>query len=159
MNVKTESVTLELDRLNALLAWWGIPNANSGSIEGQMKHFQILAFDLQSAYGDAYRHQIETMFTANERLARSLQGLLHCRKPHEIIAVESNILATILEGASLQARIWADLVQKAQDCCAALTRERAKEVQKQSEEAPGNRPPLRPAQASNRDTVKQAAHA
>ena len=105
MNAKIDGVTSGLDRLNALLVWWGIPNANwSANIEGQMKRFQVFASNLQKVYGDAYCNQMEALFTANERLARSFQEFLRCRQPNEVIAAESNILATVLEGASLQAR-------------------------------------------------------
>jgi hypothetical protein len=160
MNAKTEGVALGLDRLNALLSWWGISNdTGNENIEVQMKRFQVFASDLQKAYGDAYCLQMEALFTANERLGRSFQEFLHCRQPQEVIAAESSILATILERASLQAKPWIDLTEKVQDCCAALAREGAEEGYKQAKKKTEAKPAPRPVQASNADAAKHLVRA
>lgn len=159
MKVKDESITSGLDRLNALLVWWGIPNANGGeNIGGQVKRFQVFTSNLQKAYGEAYSQQMEALLTANERLARSLQEFLHCRQPQEVIAAESSIFATFFEGASLQAKTWVDLTQKVQDCCAAMAREAAEEVHEHAREETSAKPSARPAQVSDSDTSKHLAH-
>lgn len=126
MSTKDESITTGLDRLNATFAWWGVPGASgNGQIDGQMKRFQALTSDLQKVYGDAYSKQMGTLLGANERIARSLQEFLRCRQPQDLIAAEANVLATILQETSLQAKTWVELTQKVQDCCAAAAREAA----------------------------------
>ena len=126
MTAKDDIGAMGLDRLNALFAWWGIPDAGeNGNVDGQMKRFQAFTSDLQKVYGEAYNRQMEAMFTANERIAKSLQAFLHCREARDVIAAESNVLATILEGASLQSRTWVEVTQKIQDCCASMARESA----------------------------------
>lgn len=113
--------TAELDRLNALLSWWGIPNLNDTEhIDGRMKRLQAFAANLQKAYGDEYCRQIEGAFTANQRLVFSLQAFLRCRQPQELIPIEIGIWMTVLERVSQQAAAWTDLTQKIQGCCAAL---------------------------------------
>ena len=141
MNSKDENITTGLDRLNALFAWWGVPALNgNGQMDGQMKRFQAFTSDLQRTCSEAYSRQMNAILTANERIAGSLQEFLRCRQPHDVIAAESNVLATILEEASLQARTWADLTQKVQDCCAAMARETAEDVRKQASEVGSKTP-------------------
>lgn len=160
MNAKNEGVTSGLDRLNALLVWWGIPNVNSGeNVAGQIKRFQGFTSDLQNAYGEAYHQQMGALLTANERLTRSFQEFLHCRQPHEVIAAESAFFETFLEGASLQAKTWVDLTQKVQECCAAIAREAVAEVNKRPQEETGTKPAARPAQVPDREANKHLAHA
>jgi hypothetical protein len=111
----------ELDRLNALLAWWGVPSANDTEyIDGQVKRLHVFAANLQKACGDEYFRQVQGTFTANQRLVLSLEALLRCRQPQEVIAVEMGIWATILEGVMRQAQAWTELTRKVQGCCAAL---------------------------------------
>ena len=111
----------ELDRLNALLAWWGVPNANDTEyIDGQVKRLQVFATNLRKAYSDEYFRQLEGTFTANQRLVLSLQNLLRCRQPQEVIAVEMGIWAMILERVTQQTQAWTELTRKVQSCCTAL---------------------------------------
>jgi hypothetical protein len=121
MTTETTDGTLE-NRLNALLAWWGVTNTNGTEHgNGQMRRYQIFASNLQEAYGDAYSRQVEGLFVANQRLVISLQQFLRCRQPQEVIGVELGIWVAVLERASQQAKAWTDLTLKVQDCCAALT--------------------------------------
>jgi hypothetical protein len=146
MNAKNENVTSAFDRLNPLLTWWRIPNANGNeSIEGQVERFQIFASDLQKTCGEAYSYQMGSLFTANEQLARSFQNLLHCRQPREVFAVESDILAIFFEGAMLQAKAWVDLTQRVQECYAA-PREATEDVRKDAKQETEAKPTARPAQ-------------
>jgi hypothetical protein len=156
MNAQYQNVTSAFDRLNPLLTWWRIPNANGNeSIEGQVKRFQIFGSDLQQAYGEAYSYQMGSLFTANEQLARSLQNLLHCRQPGKVIVVESDILAIFFEGAMLQAKTWVDLTQRVQECYAAA-REAMEDVRKHAKQETETKPTVQTAQVSNRDKLTHA---
>ena len=159
MNAKNENVTSEFNRLNPLLMWWGTPNANGNeSIEGQVKRFQTFASDVQKAYGEAYSYQMESLFTANEQLARSFQDFLHCRQPREVIAVESDILAIFFEGAMLQAKTWVELTQRVQECYEAA-HETTEDVRKHAKPETEAKPTARPAHVPNRDTSRHLTHA
>lgn len=160
MSSKDENITMGLDRLNALFAWWGVPAANgNGQIDGQMKRFQAFTSDLQKTYSEAYSRQMSALFAANERIAGSLQEFLRCRQPQDVIAAESNVLATIMEGASLQAKTWVELTQKVQDCCTAMAREAADEIRQQATEGTGAKPPAKAAPSAAKEPSKQLAHA
>jgi hypothetical protein len=167
MDVKNEGAASGLDRLNALLAWWGMPTDDeSGTIDAQAKRLQLFTANLQRAYGDACSRQMETQFKANERLSRSLQDFLRCRKSQEVAALQSDLLATLLEGASRQATIWIDLTLMVHDCCARLTRPGATEAHKPAEEAQAKEgyetkpmPRSGPAPAPRSDAAQPLAHA
>jgi hypothetical protein len=117
MSTTNETITMGLDRWNAMLAWWGVPAPNgNGRIEDQIKRLQAFTADLQRAYGDSYARQVTALLKANERIVGSLQQLLHCQQPQELVAAETDLMATMLEGASRQAAAWAEMMQKVQDC-------------------------------------------
>ena len=164
MSAKDENITMGLDRLNAMFAWWGVPGANGstangmGQIDGQMKRFQSFTSDLQKAYTDAYSNQMGTLLGANERIARSFQEILGCRQPQDVIAAESKVFATILEEASLQAKTWIELTQKVQDYCAAMARDTATNVRTQPTDGAEAKPAGRPAPSPVRDAGRHQAH-
>ena len=58
---------------------------------------RVVRSDLQKAYGEAYSRQMEALFTANERLGSSVQELLRCRQPQDVLTAESNILAILMQ--------------------------------------------------------------
>jgi hypothetical protein len=135
MDTKDNGLAAGVERLNALIAWWGIPPANgNGAIDRQMKRFQQFASDLQKTCADAYSSEMDSVLSSNGRLGRSFQELLQCRRPQEVLAAESEILATLLEGASLQAKRWTELTQRFQECCAAMARDTATELRQQAQE-------------------------
>lgn len=150
MTAKDDVGVMGLDRLSALFAWWGIPDkGGNGDIDGQMKRLQAFTSDLQKVYGEAYSRQMEAMFTANERIASSLRKFLHCRHPRDVIAAESNVLATILEGASLQSNAWVEVTKKIQDCCATMARESADAAREQETDG---KAPVKAAQRTRADS-------
>jgi hypothetical protein len=144
MSTKDEPITMGLDRWNAMLTWWGVRAANgNGRIEDRMKRIQAFTADLQQAYGDSYSRQVTALLKANERIVGSFQQLFRCQQPQELVAAESELVATLLEGASRQAGAWAEMMQKVQDCCAAMAREAADDLRQQAGQDAGIRPPAR----------------
>lgn len=136
MDTKDNVMTAGVERLNALVAWWGVPAAaGNGAMDRQMKRFQQFASDLQKTSSDAYSGEMKALFSSNERLGRSVQELFQCRRPQEVLAAESEILARVLEGASLQARRWTELTQRLQECCAGMARDAAANLRQQAQEA------------------------
>jgi hypothetical protein len=108
--------------LNALFAWWGVPAGNAnGAFDAQMKRFKELMSGLQAVQSGAYARQMAALLDTSQRVSAALQAFPHCRKPDDVVAAGSTVVATILEGAMLQADTWIDFTQKLQDCYAALT--------------------------------------
>ena len=133
MTAKTDTIPTGLNRFNALLAWWGAPDGlGLGSTEAQTKRFQILVTELGQAFNEASSCQVETLSATNERLACSLQELLRSRQPQELMAAQSSVVASLVEGLAAQTKVWADLTQKVHGCCATMVREAADDAAKQS---------------------------
>ncbi len=134
METKAEDFAMELNRLSALLNWWGVPRSNGvGEIEARIKRFYVVASNLQKIYDEAYRQQLETLRTANERLVESLRELLRCKQPRDVIAAESDMLATLLGGASRQAKTWAELNRKVGECCTEIAHASIGEVSREGQ--------------------------
>lgn len=124
MRGKDENITMGLDRLNAVFAWWGVPGPSGISqIDDQMKSLQTFTADLQKAYRDAYSKQMASLFGVNERITQSLQEIFRCKQPQDLIAAKSKVMATILEEAAQQAKTWVEFTRKVQDCCVVVVRE------------------------------------
>jgi hypothetical protein len=158
MNAKDENVAQGLNRLNAVFAWWGVPDGNSG-LDRQMKCCQALVSDLQKAYSDACSRQMGAPLATNDRISRLVRDFLGCRRPQDVIAVQSNVAATVLEEASSQAKVWAELTQKVQGCFTAMARETADELRKQSEEENDTKPATRVVKAPDGDANRHRAAA
>ncbi|MCF2521704.1 hypothetical protein [Bradyrhizobium sp. G127] len=125
-----------LDRINAVFVWWGLSGTDSvGKLNGQFKRFQAFTSDLQKAYGETYSAQISSLFGANERIGRLLLELVQCRRPQDVIAAESSVMAAILDEASLQTKTWLELSQKVQEYYATVARETADEIRQQVNKA------------------------
>jgi len=125
-----------LDRMSAVFAWWGLSGTDSaGKLDGQFKRFQAFTSDLQKAYGETYGAQMSALFGANERIGRSLLELVQCRRPQDVIAAESSVMAAILDETSLQTKTWLELSQKVQEYCATMARETADEIRQQANKA------------------------
>lgn len=129
MDAKNDPAAASAAPLNALLAFWGMLNAaGNGKADGQMKRFERFAKDVQKTCDDAQRSQIDSFLTSNDRLMHSFQALFSSRAPQEVVAAESDILATIFEGASLHAKNWLELTQNLEHCCATMARAAAEDL-------------------------------
>ena len=84
MNAKDDALMAVVDRLNALLGWWAVPIA-SGTMDSQIRRFHQFASDIQKICADAYSGQMGALFSNNDRLVRSFQDLLRCRRPQEVL--------------------------------------------------------------------------
>lgn len=128
-----DPITTGIERMNALIAWWGVPTTNtSGTIDRQMQRWQAFAKDLQKACVESCSAEMAAAFDGNDRLGRSFQELMQSRQPQEFLAAESEIFALLLERASLRAKRWAELTEKLQDCCATMARDTAGDLRQQS---------------------------
>ena len=158
MDPKIDKTARREDRRNDLLAWWAMAADGNSGIEGQARRLQLFTADLQKAYGNACSRHMEALFAANEQLVRSFQGLLRVQRPDELMAAESDILATLMEAASLQARTWIELGETVQDRCLAMAREAADEMCGRHQEERSTTSQSEPARQPLRRTSKEAAH-
>jgi len=151
---KDGNITNGLDRLNALFEWWGIANTTGNDgIDAQAKRLRALAFDLQKTYTEASGREMEALLTANERLIHTLHDILRSRNLQEAIAAQSSIVMTLLEAASLRARMWIELTEKILECRANLAGELPEEKRKLA-----NTPLGRAAEVCTKDASQQIAH-
>ena len=145
MSRKNDALTEGMERLTALLGWWGAGTVGGTAIEEQMKRLHQFAAELQTASAAAYSGQMDAMLATNDRLARSFEDLVRSRRPQEVLAAESEIFATFLEAASQNSKRWAELTQTLQDCSAAIARKAAEDLRRGAQEAasvpqPGGQP-------------------
>lgn len=98
------------DRLNALFSWWGLQGSN-------LTRLQTLFADLQEASRVAQAKHLESLAATNEQLLRCAQELSRCRDPSAFVAVETDIMRALLEGASRQTHAWGELTQRIHECC------------------------------------------
>lgn len=62
MDPNTDPIGTSLKRINALLAWWGVPKISGiGTTDPKIRRFQDFATDLQTLYGDAAGVRVEAL--------------------------------------------------------------------------------------------------
>ena len=132
MDVKQNEMTAAVDRLTGLLGWWNVQG--NQAIEDRVKGFHQLAIGLQKAYTDAYSDQLQSLNATNDRVSRSLQGLLYSRRSDELFAAQADVLAALFESASHHVTTWSELGKRIQNCYAEVTRETADDLRNRSQE-------------------------
>jgi hypothetical protein len=134
-NTKDGDFTMGLDRLNALLTWWGILNPLGTCRFNETRHrCQVAACDIQKAYGEALGRQTDLLIAACGRPANSFPGLSQSWSPADIAAVQLQVFAAFLESALPWTRTWGVFFQTSGDRITAFVREKAQALQKQSAE-------------------------
>ena len=124
--------TAGLHRVAALLKWWGFPGDGvNREIDAQLVGFGQFTSDLQQAYGDTCSREFEAGVSANERLAQSFHRLAHSRHAQELLATESEVLATLLDAAALQAEIWTELTARLREASVSMALAAAHDVRRQ----------------------------
>lgn len=132
MESKREDVTAGISRMSGLLDWWGVEG--NQAVGERIKRFQQLASGLRHAYSEAYAEEIDALNAANDRLAKSVQGLLRCRKSDEFFSAQMDIFAGLMESASRQVTNWSELSRKIQQCCTTVACEAAEDMRQHGEE-------------------------
>ena len=133
MESRREDVTAGISRMSGLLDWWGVEG--NEAVGERIKRFQQLAAGLRHAYGEAYTEELDALTAANDRLAKSVQGLLRCRKSDEFFSAQMDIFAGLMESASRQVTNWSELSRKIQQCCATVAQEAAEDMRHHGEAA------------------------
>ncbi len=133
MEAKREDVTAGVGRMSGLLDWWGVEG--NEAVGERIKRFQQLASGLRHAYSEAYTEEIDALNAANDRLAKSVQGLLRSRKSDEFFSAQMDIFTGLMESASRQVTTWSEPSRKIQQCCTTVARESAEDMRQHSVEA------------------------
>ncbi|HZS81423.1 MAG TPA: hypothetical protein VFA50_01025 [Stellaceae bacterium] len=127
MERKSGECKMGMSPLDSLLAWWGLPASLAGNGAGApLARLQAFGSELQSIYADASRRALEAVISGNDRLAGIAGGMIRSRTVEDVAAIQSEIFAIVLEGASQQARIWSEAAQRVRERCAALAPETPK---------------------------------
>lgn len=157
MDARSDGLTIGLRRMNALLAWWGVSDAGGdGEIELKIARFEQMASELQRACRDTYNHQLEAALSTNDRLVCSFQEFARCRRPNEVMATESEILATLLEAASVQAKMWAELASKIQESCVTVARHASEDLRRKAAKPSATTPAETQDRTEERRVAEQA---
>lgn len=129
MSQAVDHNTDPFDKIAALFTWWGLPDdAISGGMSSRLTRLQGLFGDLQTICADAGSEQTEALLASNDRILRSFQDLLQCRRPGDFIAAEGVVLEMVLDEASRRMHAWADLTRRVHECCADAVRENEREL-------------------------------
>jgi hypothetical protein len=113
-----------LHRVNALLRWWGVSDAGDDrEIEAQIARLERFTAHLLQASRETHARQLATALSTKDSLASLVQDLARCQRPNDVMAVESAIVATLLDAAVTQAKTWTELACDIQASSRAMTRE------------------------------------
>lgn len=103
----------ELDRVEALLKWWGAPGFGyDGFTQTHLKRFEAIMAELEKAAGEISARQEETLTQSKDLLMQSLPVFVGSHNLNEVLAAQSKILVSLLEAASAQAKTWVSFSDK-----------------------------------------------
>lgn len=113
-----DGLTNGLHRVNALLSWWGVSDAGDDrEIEAQIARLERFTAHLQQACRATHGRQLATALSTKDSLTCLVQDLARCQRPNDVMAVESAMVATLLDAAVAQARMWTELACEIQASC------------------------------------------
>jgi hypothetical protein len=112
-----------LNRLRALLGWWGLSGYEDHSrVAQEFMQLQNFVTEIQKAYLDATGRHMDAVFASNNRLVQSACHLSNDGKRSELSAAQAQIVSIVLEAAAQHARAWAEFQHQVQEIYSALAR-------------------------------------
>jgi hypothetical protein len=103
----------ELDRVEALLKWWGAPGFGyDGFTQTHLKRFETIMAELEKAAGEIAAQQEEALTQSKDLLVQSLPAFVSGHDLNDVLAAQSKILVSLLEAASAQAKTWMSFSDK-----------------------------------------------
>jgi hypothetical protein len=103
----------ELDRVEALLKWWGAPGLGYDNFTlTHLKRFEAIVAELETAATEISARQKQALMQSKDLLVQSLPVFVHSHDLNEVMAAQSKILFSLLETASEQAKTWVNLSNK-----------------------------------------------
>ena len=111
--MKTDSFASELDRLDALLKWWGAPGSGAGNIpHANLERFDAIVSELERAVIEIAESQEQALTQSQELLVQSLPVFVNGRDLDKVMSAQSKILLSLFDAASTQARTWINFAEK-----------------------------------------------
>jgi hypothetical protein len=152
---------IESEKHNPLMAWWQVSNAaHLGRFETQLQGYRRFASDVQKVWSDACRDETVAFLASQKKMASTMQALAQCRRPQDLVAAQSDVIASLLDGASRQAKTWVEFAGKIHDCYAEMTREASEETLGQAADVLAHNPVVEASAASaHHHRHEEPAHA
>lgn len=123
---KASDAAGHLERINALLKWWGAPVIDFSTNENQLRCLQEFTDGIQNLYREASARQRQLLGEAGRDVSARLSHLAWPRKPSEILGIQSAMAAKLLDGMSQQSRLWVDVAEGFVDRYSAFAKGTAK---------------------------------
>ena len=111
--MKTEEFASELDRLDALLKWWGAPTADSAKIpQAHLARFDAIVSELERAVVEISQSQEKTLNQSKDLLIQSIPVFMNGRDLNQVMSAQSKILLSLFDTASAQVKTWVNFADK-----------------------------------------------
>lgn len=109
----TDEFASELDRVEALLRWWGAPGLGYDNFAlTHLKRFESIVAELETAAAEISARQEKALTHSKDLLVQSLPIFVHSQDLNDVMAAQSKILVSLLEAASEQAKTWMNFTSK-----------------------------------------------
>lgn len=115
----------QLERIDALLKWWGVPTLDLARCEGQYRNLQQFADDVHGLFRAMSSRERQLCETINQSTYGSIQEIMQVRKPSALLTHQSALTAKLLDGMLSQAHLCADLAKGFVDCNITYARAKA----------------------------------
>ncbi|WP_158537104.1 phasin family protein [Humitalea rosea] len=77
----------------------------------------------QKVYTEALNRELELLRATQQRFGKSCQDIAACRKPQDMMTIQSSLLSEMCEVASAQAKVASETVEQLRGCYTAAAQE------------------------------------
>jgi len=124
--MKSDEFAPDLDRLDALLKWWGAPGAGCAELRhANLERFDAIVSELEQAVAEITANQEEALTQSRELLVQSLPVFVNSQDMNEVMAAQSKILLSLFDAASTQIKTWVTFADRVRNAQLALAAESA----------------------------------
>ncbi|MDY0884783.1 phasin family protein [Dongia soli] len=116
------------------VGWYRPGSAATDLLDAQMMRLQHFTQTMQEAYTDTYSRQMDVFNEAAGRMQKTVQEMMHCQGPADLLTTETQMAAVMLDAASQRTQNWMELGRKLQECCADLAQSSIEDLRKRSED-------------------------
>ena len=130
-----------IEQMTALTRnWMQSANLNPvASSTANMQKLASLASDMQALCADAFQRHPDPFLMGNQKITGHVAALTRSRDPQDFADFQFEIMALVMEDASIRAAVWGELADKAGHRYARFTREQAEEIKRRRAESAGTR--------------------
>lgn len=108
----------------AMPQWWANGANHAGDVLSlPWKALWEAGIASQKVYAEALNREMELLRTTQERFGRSCQEIIACRKPQDMMALQTSLLSEICEVASAQAKVTSETVEQLRGCYSAAAKD------------------------------------